>query len=181
MRNYRTEGVVIKRRNVGEADRILTVFTKNEGKITIKAKGIRRIPSRRSAHVELLNLSQLTLYRGKKIGTLTEAQMINSYAAIKEDLARVGLAYHICELVDGLCPEGQENRQVFHLLTHTLDRLCGNEDIAVVIHEFEVTLLSLLGFWHKPYDESRTLDTHHFIENILERRLKSKKIFSKLV
>ncbi|MBI4096902.1 MAG: DNA repair protein RecO, partial [Candidatus Levybacteria bacterium] len=54
MRTFRTEGIIIKRKNFGEADRILTVFTKEYGKLQVKAKGIRRIPSRRSAHVELV-------------------------------------------------------------------------------------------------------------------------------
>ena len=64
MRTHKTEGIIIKRRNYGEADRILTVFTKYNGKIQVKATGIRRIPSRRSAHVELLNYSVLNLYKG---------------------------------------------------------------------------------------------------------------------
>ena len=55
MRNFKTEGIIIKRRDYGEADRILTVMTREYGKLKIKAKGVRKITSRRSAHIELLN------------------------------------------------------------------------------------------------------------------------------
>ena len=57
MRSFKTEGIVIKRRNFNEADRIITVFSKRNGKINIKASGVRKITSRRSPHLELLNYS----------------------------------------------------------------------------------------------------------------------------
>ena len=96
-------------------------------------------------------------------------------------MTRVGFAYHICELIDGLCPEGQEFDAVFILLKNTLDQLeKGVDNIADTIHGFEVELLSLLGFWHGSAEVSANLNTTDFIENIIERRLKSKRIFSSL-
>lgn len=179
MRNYKTEGIVIKRRNIGEADRILTVFTRRFGKIQIKAKGVRRITSRRSSHIELLNLSLLSLYKGRgALPILTEVQTIEDYSAIKEDLARVGFSYHLCELIDGLCAENQENSAVFDLLEQTFWNLSGSLDILETIHEFEVQLLTLLGYWTK-LRPSQNLDTEYFIEDILERKLRSKKLFSR--
>ena len=123
MRNFRTEGIIIRRRDFKDADRILTVLTRDHGKIAVRASGIRRIPSRRSPHVELLNHCTLSLYQGSKFPILTEAQTLDSFSSIKDDLHKIGLAYHLCELVDGLCPEGQENRGVFGLVKTTLTRL----------------------------------------------------------
>lgn len=180
MRSYKIEGIVIKRKNIGETDRILTVFTKYTGKIQIKAIGVRRITSRRSSHVEPLNLSLLTLYKGKGLPILTEAQSLESFSSIKENLVKVGFAYHICELVDGLCPENQENRLVFSLLCQTLHGLSSTEDITSVVHEFEVELLTLLGFWSNT-QLSNKVNTHNFIEQILERKLKSKQIIPRLL
>lgn len=185
MRTYKTEAIVIKRRNVGEADRLITVFTRDHGKLSLKAKGIRRVPSRRSAHVELLNTATLTVYAASRYPILTEATAIETFSNLKEDLQKIGLAYHMCELVDGLCPENQEHHQVYFLLKNTLHRLmrCGveaNQESLLVIHAFEVELLTLLGYWHKPQSTSQSLDTQSFIENILERRLKSRSIFSRL-
>lgn len=182
MKSYSTEGIIIKRRNFNEADRIVTVFTKQQGKIQIKAIGVRKIISRRSSHIELLNHSVLTLYYGRNLPILTEATTLKDFSQIKENLTKVGFAYHLCELIDGLCADNQDNQAVFNLLLLTLERLSGNEDMVSVIHEFEIELLSLLGFWSraKPLSAGRQVDTHYIIENILERRLRSKKLFHKL-
>ncbi len=180
MRNFKTEGIIIRRNNFKDADRILTVFTKDHGKIAVRASGIRRIPSRRSPHVELLNHCMLTLYQGHAFPVLTEAQTVDSFAPIKEDLHKIGLAYHLCELVDGLCPENQENRQVFALVKNTLTRLSLEEHASVLVRDFQTELLSMLGYWNKQEFLAKEMDMDHFVENILERKLKSKNIFAKL-
>ncbi len=233
MRSFKTEGIIIKRKNYNEADRILTVFTKFHGKIQVKAAGIRRIPSRRSAHVELLNYSLLSLYRGRFYPILTEAQSMDSFSPIKDDLTKVGLAFHLCELIDGLCPENQENTKVFYLLknilTHLseskdensnieyrnpkqiqntndqntkhfehsnlenlnivsnfgfrasdLSKVTRNDNVSTLIHDFEIELLTTLGYYSKANILAQNFNTHNFIENILERKLKSYPIFAKL-
>ena len=208
MRAFRTEGIIIKRRNFGEADRIITVFTRDHGKLHIKASGVRKITSRRSGQIELLNHAILGLYKGNGFPILTEAKMVEEYAPIKSDLDKIGLAYHLCELVDGLCPENQELREVYMLLKGTLGRLAeceeeqsvagsslqldpkrfealsgapARETVIEIIHEFEVELLSLLGYWNSETQTSAELrDAPAYIETIIERKLKSKKIFSRL-
>ncbi len=218
MRNTRTEGIIIKRKNLGEADRLVTVLTPHFGKLTIKATGVRKITSRRSAHIELLNHATLNLYKGKGMHVLTEVKMIDDHAKIKQDFTKVGFAYHLCELVDGLCPEEQENSNVYYLLKNTLN-LLSNQDIVMnapltipsdiddytigtfglgvndaprvslskaggtlheTLHHFEIELLSELGYWNKSDPLSKNFDTHTMIESILERKLKSHNIFSKL-
>lgn len=179
MRSFKTEGIIIKRRNFGEADRILTVFTKKNGKIYVKAIGTRRTTSRRASHIELLNVSLLTLYKGRTLPILTEAQTLEDFSDIKNNLVKIGFAYHLCELIDGLCPENQENKAAFSILLNTLHRLSSEEDIVSIVHEFEVELLSNLGFWSRT-QPTQNLDTHYIIENILERKLRSKRFISKL-
>lgn len=183
MRSFKTEGIIIKRKNYGEADRMLTVMTKYNGKIQVKATGVRRIPSRRCAHVELLNHSMLNLYKGRGAPLLTEAQTIDNFEGVKSDFSKTGYAFHLCELVDGLCPENQENSRVFDLLKNTLNRLEGMDQAPVnacssLIHEFEIDILTVLGFVPA---YSYNIDTRGFIENILERKLRSRDIFLKVV
>ena len=189
MRNFKTEGIIIRRRDYKDADRILTIMTRNHGKIAVQGSGIRRIPSRRSPHVELLNHCIVTLYQGRAFPILTEAQTIESFSEIKGDLDRVGLAYHLCELVDGLCPEDQENPGVFVLLKNTLTLLTRLEQEdepqmqtqkKKIIREFEIDLLTRLGYWDTADTITEHIDIDSFVENIMERKLKSKKIFSKL-
>ncbi len=180
MQKFTTNGIILKRRNVGEADRILTVLTPTMGKLQIKAVGVRRIPSKRASHIELLNFTSLTLHKSHQLPILTEAMAIEFYSDIKNDLTKVGLAYHICELIDGLCPENQENQQVFNLLQETLLALNIQQDVIPLIHDFEVQLLSLLGYWSGQYDLSGA-KASYFIESILERKLKSRQILPRLL
>lgn len=165
IRNSKTEGIVVKRRNFGEADRILTIFSKEHGKIQTKAPGVRKIHSRRSAHIELLNLSQFCLYKNPSsvFSIVTEAVTIENFSFIKKDLPKMGYAYYICELIDGLCPENQESNKVFELLKSTLLQLEEIKDCRRLIDIFEKELLVSLGFG------SNTM----VIENILERKLKT--------
>lgn len=175
MRVLQLEGIIIKRRNIGEADRILTVFTKELGKLQIKAVGVRKIASKRSPHVELLNLSQLSLYQGKSMPLLTEAVAKETFANLKTKLTHIGFAYHICELVDGLCPEGQENKEVFDLLQKVLTQLESTEELSMIVHEFEIALLRNLGYWPSQ-EKLQEANISYLIEQILEKKLKTRKL-----
>lgn len=179
MRTYKTDGIILKRKNFREADRILTVFTRKHGKIKVKAIGVRKINSRRSPHVELLNHSRLTLYRGQSLPILTEAEALEDFSEIKESLTKVGFAYHLCELVDGLCGENQENKKVFELLMDVLNRLSKEENVDI-IHEFEINLLVYLGFYRQS-DYSQNFNSSIFIENLLERKLKSRELIPRFI
>lgn len=175
MRNFKTEALVVKRRNFGEADRIITVFTRNRGLLKIKAKGVRRINSRRAPHIELLNLCVITIYEGRGMPILTEAQSINTFDEIKGDLKKVGFAYHVCELIAGLCAEHQENRAVFALILDTLEKINDSLDPRSIVSQFEIELLSDLGFWNKAHSSE---NIHFVIEGILERKLKTARLLS---
>lgn len=179
-KSRRVEGIIVKRVNVGEADRILTVMTREIGKIQVKAIGIRRITSRRSPHVELLNRVSLSLFKGHTMYILTEAVVLDTYEYIKTDLSKVGFAYHICELVNGLIPEGQENPQLYGMLTYCLGKALREEDLSKTVHRFEMKLLAILGFWPEG-KELGSSQSSYMIENILERRLKSRQIIPQLL
>src|ERR1035437_6672402 len=179
MRSFRAEGIIIKRSNYSEADRIVTIFTKQNGKIKVKATGVRKIASRRSGHIELLNYCIFGLYQGKSMPTLTEVESKESFPLLKKDLKRIGLAYHVCELIDGLCAENQENVDVFMLLGRTLRKLSKEDNLAEVVYEFELELLRLLGF-RKESTSTVKIDTRELIENLLERRLKTMQILPQL-
>lgn len=176
MRTRKLEGIVIKRKNLGEADRLLTVFTRQMGKIQIKAVGVRRIYSRRSPHTELLTHVIITLYQGKGIPVLTEIEPLENFSSIKNTFNKIGFAYHICELVDRLCAYNQENTEVFKLLKDTLGRF-SEEDLKALVRAFEINLLSALGFYESDRN-TKYLNTERLIESILESKLKSRQIFS---
>lgn len=145
MRGFKTEGIILKRRNFGEADRILTVFTPSKGKMSVLAKGVRRIKSRRAGNVELLNRAVMYLHQSKGMPILTEAQTLASFQKIKEDLTLSTYAYHLIELVDKLTAENQENRILYEHLVEVLKRL-ERKPRQILIRAFEAKILSNLGF-----------------------------------
>jgi DNA repair protein RecO (recombination protein O) len=175
MRSYKAQGIVIKRKDFGEADRILTVFTKNQGKIKVMAKGVRKINSRRAPHIELLNNCILALHEGR-MPILTEAETIYHHSLIKNDLRRAGFAFYICELVDGLLAEHQESRSTFSLVERVLKRLETDENPKMLIKNFEQEILINLGFWPKTHLAIQ--DSDAFIEDIIERKIKTKRILN---
>lgn len=177
MRTYKVEGIVLKRKNLGEADRVLTILSKELGKIAVKAPGVRRIPSRRSSHVELLNNSEFTLYQSSKIflPIVTEAQTLEDFSLVKSDLRKIGVALYICELINGLCADNQENRGVFFHLKSTLSELACALDTATLIKKFEKDLLMELGFWSEA-KQLLTQDSQIVMERLLERKLKTLRV-----
>ena len=175
MRSYRVQGIVIKRKDFGEADRILTVFTRHQGKVKIIAKGVRKINSRRSAHIELLNNCVLTLHDGR-MPILTEAETTYHYSSLKNDLRRAGFAFYVCELVDGLLAEHQESRSTFDLVDSVLRKLESDENPKMLIKNFEQEILTNLGFW--PKTQIMIEDSDAFIEDIIERKIKTKRILN---
>ena len=109
IRLYRTEAIVLKRIDFGEADRILTLYTPERGKVRAIAKGGRRIASRKSGHVELFTHAALLLAEGRQLDIVTQAETVRPYRRIREDLIRTTYAYHIAELVDRFIEEGLES------------------------------------------------------------------------
>jgi DNA repair protein RecO (recombination protein O) len=165
--------------SVGEADRILTVFTKHYGKIRAMAKGVRKITSRRGGNVELFNRVTLFLSRGRNFDLLSEAQVLDSYKVWRKDLKKVGVAYYFCELVDRLTPEAQENQAVFELLKDYLGRL-NKESLSELARGFEERLLEELGFGVPEALKKRPGSLKGYIESIIEKEIRSPKILREL-
>jgi DNA repair protein RecO (recombination protein O) len=174
LKHVNLEGIVLKRRSIGESDRLLTIFTRKFGKLSIKAPGVRKITSRRSPHIEPLNVVIFSLYRGKGAPILTEAKTVLHFANIKNDLGRLATTYYLCELVDGLCAEGQEQEVIYALFHKALQDVDKGADPVSLIAEFERQIITLLGFYRNQTQELENVTS--FIENILERRLRTKRL-----
>lgn len=145
-RSYQTPAIVIKKTRLGEADRILTLYTPELGKIQGVAKATRRPRSKLSGHLELLTYSQLTLARGKNIDTIIGAQTINSFLPIKSDLDRVSCALYMLELVNQFTAEETPDPRLFELLVGTLERLAQGADAELLLRRFELHLLRQAGY-----------------------------------
>jgi len=145
-RNYQTEAIIIRKIKLGEADRILTLYTPYLGKIKAVAKGVRRPRSKLAGHLELLTHSLVSLARGRNLDTITGSQTINSFLPLKSDLKLTSYALYATELVDQFTAEHIENYPLFQLLLETLHQLCqaGNNELA--LRYFELHLLNQVGY-----------------------------------
>lgn len=145
-RVYKTEAIVLKRNNLGEADKILTLYTPNLGKIRAVAKGVRRPKSKLGGHVETLTHSAMMLARGRNLDIVTQSQTIDSFLPLRGDLWRISCALYAVELVDRFTAEQAKNYPVYKLLLNTLGWLGQASDVQLLLRYFELHLLGYLGY-----------------------------------
>lgn len=144
-RVYKTEAIVLKRMNLGEADRILTLYTPNLGKLRVVAKGVRRPKSRLGGHVELLTCSAMMLARGRDLDIVTQSQTIDSFLHLRSDLWKTSCALYMAELLDSFTAEQDENYPIYRLFLNALHWL-EDADVELTVRYFEVHLLGYLGY-----------------------------------
>jgi DNA repair protein RecO (recombination protein O) len=145
-RVYRTQGIVLKRTDMGEADKVLTIYTFEHGKVRAVGKGIRRPGSRLGGHLDLLTRSQLMLARGRNLDYVTQAETIDSFIGLRDDLLRASHGYTVAELVDRLTEDGHEDRPTYDALVEVLGRIATDPDPELAVRMFEITLLDRLGY-----------------------------------
>lgn len=145
-KTYKTRGVVLKHAPLGEADRILTLCTHDRGKVRAVARGVRRTKSRLSGHLEPLTHVRVSIAEGRSLDHLGEAETVRSFRALREDLGRMSVAVHLCELVDRFTAEGAPAPEVLDLLLSAMAMLEEGEGSPMLVCAFQVKLLGYSGF-----------------------------------
>lgn len=142
---YRETGVVLRTIRLGEADRIVTLLTPGRGKVRAVAKGVRKTKSKFGARLEPISHVALLLYEGRELDVVTQAETLEQYRAIREDLDRLGRATSLLEAVDQLAQERQSNARLFEMLVGAL-RALAIRNSPVLVPAFFLKVLSLEGF-----------------------------------
>ena len=146
-RSFRTPGIILKRHNYAEADRVLTILTPKHGKLSVIAKGARKPTSTKTGHVELFTVVDMLVSRGRTFDILTQVEVQQPFLPLREDIQRGAYASYAAELMDRFATLGDDDfSQAFTLLTETFDRLCSDGDSRLVTRYYELNLLSLSGF-----------------------------------
>jgi len=145
-RTYKTEAIVMRRTDVGEADRVLTLLTPEHGKLRAIAKGIRKPVSRKAGHLELLTRVDLLLAHGRDLDHITQAQSLDVYPQVREDLTRLAHASYVIELLDRFTVEQQEAGELYLLLRWALSTLDDGADPGRLARFFELQLLAHAGY-----------------------------------
>lgn len=142
---YKDEGVVLKTMKLGEADRIITLFTRDHGKVRAVAKGVRKTKSRFGGRLEPFTRVDLLIYRGRNLDIITGAHIITSFDELRRDYVRLTAAAALAEAVEKITPDRERALSTYALLLGGLKALAADGGAAVV-PAFLVKLLSISGY-----------------------------------
>jgi DNA repair protein RecO (recombination protein O) len=145
-RTFRTEAVILRRQDFGEADRLVLLLTPEHGKFRAVSKGARKPHARQTGHVELFALVDMLIARGRELHIITQAETKEPFLPLREDLVRATYANHFVELLDRFTAEQDASHAEFTLLVNALGWLCTADDPRVVARYYELRLLGLAGF-----------------------------------
>ena len=175
MKFFKTEAIILRRTNFGEADRYVSLFTKSRGKLSGVAKGVRKVSSRRAAHLEIFSRTKVHFMLRKGIYYINGADSVCSYRNLREDVNRVYLAYQFCELIEKLSPEGVPNKEVYEVLLLALnyiDNLSGKLTTSYsdwVLKRFFARVLLEYGY----LSSSQSVDVMNYAQQIIGRKFNS--------
>lgn len=146
--HYRTIGLILRKTDRGEADQVLTVYTKDFGKLDISAKAIRKITSKLRSGADLFYFSEIEFIQGKKQKTLTDAIAIEKFDNTRKDLDKLKIASQIAGTFDSLVHGQEKDEELFNLLSETFNKLnnCREPVVSLVYHYFFWNLFFLLGY-----------------------------------
>ncbi|MDP1821271.1 MAG: DNA repair protein RecO [Acidimicrobiales bacterium] len=142
---YRDEGIVLRTHKLGESDRIVSVMTRGRGKVRAVAKGVRKTRSKFGARLEPPTHVQLQLYEGRELDIITQAETIDHFRAIRDDLDRLTRAVSMLEATDQLGLEGEPNAPLYQMLVGALRALAGHSG-PLVLPAFFLKALAIEGF-----------------------------------
>ncbi|MEX2162153.1 MAG: DNA repair protein RecO [Anaerolineales bacterium] len=145
-RSQRVEAVVLKHSDFGEADRLLTLYSREQGKLHALAKGARKPGSRKGGHLEPFSVVRLQLGKGRDLAVVDQAEAVVTNSALTENLEALGYASYVVEILDRFSADHDENRGVYRLLRDTLARLAAGDDLQLAVRYYEVRLLDQVGF-----------------------------------
>lgn len=146
MASYKTTGIVLRRFNLGEADRIISFLTPDRGKLRAVAKGVRRSKSRLAGHLELFSQTELMLAEGKNLDIITSARLVRYYPVVAADYQRLIYAYLVTEMLDRLTEDSQPQADIYHMATECLLEIDGKGGDALLELYFKIRLLLGLGY-----------------------------------
>jgi DNA repair protein RecO (recombination protein O) len=144
-RLYRTTGIIIRRMDVGEADRLITVLTP-EGKLTATARGVRKTASKLAGHLELLSECQLQLARGRSRDVITQSMALSRFEPVHNALLTMAAGYYVAELADAMVADEETAPGAYTCLKQTLQHLPTAPTVDMVLHWYTLQLCDAAGY-----------------------------------
>ncbi len=177
-KTYSSEAIVLFRKNYKEADRIIFLFSKKYGKLKLIAKGIRKIKSRKRGHLEVFSKLKFIASKTKAMDIITEAEIINDYNKIRNNLNKLTLAYYFCEVVEKITREDEAVDSVYFLLDNFLKKLEDESDLKKLRLKFVQQILLDMGYISE-LEQIKDMDI--ILDDILERKINSVRVGKKVL
>lgn len=166
-RLQKIRGFVLKRRNLLEKDVMVTIFTKENGKMTLMVKGVRKITSKRAAHIQTGNFIRAQIRESKEMYYLQSSELISGFLSLRTE-KYIDQIYLFLSIIDGLMPEAQEDGEVFERIQQFFVQLSKKSDLEHVLKINIQKLLEILGYVDRNLSLSELILT---AENHMEKRL----------
>ena len=146
-RSFRASAVVLRHSDWGEADRLLTLYTREQGMVRALAKGARKVTSRKAGHLQPFTHITVQLAKGRDLLIITQVETINAFLPLHDDLMKTGHAAYAIELLLRFSYEDEgANPSIFRLLVETLERLEKEDDAWLPLRYYEMRFLDAVGF-----------------------------------
>lgn len=176
---YKTLGIIIKKKDLKDADRLLTIYAKDFGKILVKAKAIKKSSAKLKGHLELFVLSYLMIAQGKNLDIITNAETIENFSNLRRNLKSLACAYYFLELIDKLIAGPEKDTKIWQLLFDSFSKLNQRSvSYDLLTKAFEIKLLEYLGYDLRLKDKGQ--EPENFIRHILDEKVNSKKFINVL-
>lgn len=172
---YKTQGIIFKKADLGEQDRLLTIYTQKFGKILVRAKGVGKRESKLKSLIEPFNLYEFLLAKSKNIDVLANSYPIKEFLYLRQNLENLALAIYFGELVDKLVVAPEYDQNLWLLLVRGFEALNQKrDDLLKIKTAFEQKLLEFLG--HPTFVTSgrlTSLQKNHYLESLAGEQIKS--------
>lgn len=169
---FTTEGIILKRINYKEADKIVTVYTTDLGKITALAKGVRKLSSKKRSDLELFNKTKLHITEGYAFHLVTQTEIIDSFPNIKDDTEKANITFFIAEIFEKMTPEEDENKTLYNFLSKTLEIINREQVTITLINAFMIKLLRLNGFYSDSDKQIRfNIEESKYLKSLINTKL----------
>jgi DNA repair protein RecO (recombination protein O) len=175
---YSGEAIVLGRKNYGEADRIISVYSKDRGRTTLIAKGIRRPKSKKRGHLEIFSLLKFQAVSGRGIDLMTEADIVDDFKEIRKSLSKVSLAYYFMEVIGKITHEQEQNIDLFNLILDSLNKLKTETKLKSLRLDFVFNLLTTMGYW--PHGQ-KLPNPDEILEEVIERQIYAQRVGKRML
>lgn len=175
---YSSSGLILVKYDYGEADCVFFVLTPDLGKISLIARGVKKITSRKRSAMEVFNVVRFKARRSQNIFFIEEVELVWRFNRDKAGLRGITLAYYFSEVLYKILVENEPNKLVFDFSVDFFQKIDKTRNLKQLRLDFVKKLLIVLGFW--PSDK-KMVDPDLVLENVLERNLNSREVGIKVL